>query len=455
MVSTKRKILACLVVLTAIFPMGGAHAETIFEAMTKAYANNPDLNAARASLRATDEGVAIAKSVYRPRVFGSSTLSSTRTDASPFGSGGDGNFRTFNTADIGLTVTQVLFDGFTGLNQIRAANSNVFSTREQLRDVENNTLLAAAQAYSNLARDQEIVEFREQNIAFLREQLSAAEARFEVGEGTRTDVSQAEAELAAAQASLADALAAQRSSEAVYIQIVGTMPVNISQPGPITRPLPTSLNQAIAIGMREHPLILASRYDVDAAQFQVKAVEGTFLPGVQLQGSIFEEDAGLTTGDIRAQITIPLYQGGEASARVRQNKELLGQARILVDTAQRGVEQVIVTSWSQYQASLAAITANEAQVRAANLALQGVIEERNVGQRTTLDVLDAQQTVLNARESLAQSQRNAVVASYTILAALGRLTVNRVGLQVAEYRPEENFEAVKDKWYGLRTVDGR
>ena len=151
----------------------------------------------------------------------------------------------------------------------------------------------------------------------------------------------------------------------------------------------------------------------------------------------------------------PIYQGGAASARVRQSKETLGQARILVDSARREVEQSILTDWAQLEASNASISANRAQVNAAQLALKGVVEERKVGQSTTLDVLATQSNVLSAQEDLAQSQRDAVVASYSLLRSMGRLTVQRLGLRVAGYKPEQHYEAVKDKWFGLRTVDGR
>jgi outer membrane protein len=433
-----------------------ASAETIFGAMAKAYENNPDLNAARAGLRATDEGVPIAKSGWRPTVSAQVDLSVTRTDGNlPPSAAALGGDRTSRAAQVGLVVTQPLFDGFQTLNNVRAAESNVFAGREQLRGTEIDILQAAAQAYANVGRDKLIVEIRRQNLDFLREQLNAAQARLDVGEGTRTDVSQAQAQLAAAQALLESAVAQEKSSEAVYAQIVGTPPVGITLPKPISRRLPSSLAQALAVGRAENPTILAAQYAVDASGYQVKSAEGALLPGVNLQGSVAYDDEHSTTSTIAATINIPLYQGGAASGAVRQAKELLGQRRIQVDSARRAVEQNIVTTWTQYDAFQANISANQAQLKAARLALNGVIEERKVGQRTTLDVLDSQQTVLNAREALVQSQRNAAVASYLLLAYMGRLTVHDLGLKVAEYRAEDHYQATKDRWYGLRTPDGR
>jgi outer membrane protein len=433
-------------------------AETISGAMAKAYANNPDLNAVRAGLRATDEGVPIAKSGYRPQVSAVASGTLTRLDD-------EGSLRKedFHTGSAGITVTQQIFDGFQTLNNVRAAEANVFSSRESLKANEISILLAAAQSYANIARDQRVVSIRKQNLSFLKEQLKAAESRLEVGEGTRTDVSQAQAELAGAQAILVNAVAQLKQSEAVYVQIVGDAPKAIKQPSPASKALPKNLDEAVAAGLRDNPSIAAAQYNVDAAGYRVKSAEGTMLPGVVVQGALSRNTGnspggdGLdsTTASITARLEIPLYQGGAEYGQIRQAKETLGQQRILVDSARADVQQTIVTAHAQFDAALASAVANKAQVGAANMALEGVIEERKVGQRTTLDVLDAQQSVLVAEESLVSSQRNAVVASYSLLAAIGRLTVKSQALQVAEYRAEEHYEAVKDKWFGLRTVDGR
>ncbi|ASY68689.1 outer membrane channel protein TolC [Sinorhizobium fredii] len=428
-------------------------AETISGAMAKAYGNNPDLNAARAGLRATDEGVPIAKSGYRPQISAAATGTLTRVDQERTGT------RDLHDGQVGISITQTIFDGFQTLNNVRAAQSDVFSGRETLKANEIQILLAAAQSYANIARDQQIVAIRRQNLAFLREQLNAAQARLDVGEGTRTDVSQANAELANAQSLLVTAIAQLKQSEAVYVQIVGDAPTGIRQPRPATKAMPRSLDQAVATGLRENPQILAAQYNVDSAGFQVKSAEGTMLPGVVLQGSVTRNTGNSslddTTASVTARLEVPIYQGGAEYGQIRQAKEVLGQQRILVDSARASVQQTVVSAHAQLESALARITASRSQISAANLALEGVIEERKVGQRTTLDVLDSQQDVLDAQEALAAAQRDAVVASYALLAAMGRLTVRDQGLQVAEYRPEQHYEAVKDKWFGLRTVDGR
>ena len=372
-------------------------AETISAAMAKAYQNNPDLNAVRAGLRATDEGVPIAKAGYRPQISAAITGSATRLGDEGFGPGTPLVSQDYTNGSASITITQQIFDGFQTLNNVRAAEANVFSSRETLKANEISILLAAAQSYANIARDQRIVAIRKQNLAFLREQLSAAKSRLDVGEGTRTDVSQAEAELAGAKAILVNAVAQLKQSEAVYVQIVGDAPKGIKQPVPASKALPKSLDQAVAAGLRDHPTIAAAEYNVDAAGYRVKSAEGTMLPGVVVQGSVSRNTTDRTnSGDssnasITARLEVPLYQGGAEYGQIRQAKERMGQQRILVDSARAEVQQTIITAHAQFEAALATTSANKAQVSAANQALAGVIEERKVGQRTTLDVLDAQQ----------------------------------------------------------------
>jgi outer membrane protein len=276
LVSFLKNSLACVAVVSmiALAPQP-VFAETIYQAMAKAYENNPDLNAARAGLRATDEGVALAKSGYRPFIGAEATTTSTNASG-----------RVTNSASVGVSITQTLFDGFQTRNNVRAAEAAVFAGRENLRGTEIDILLATVQAYANVNRDNQIVVYRKQNIAFLQEQFSAARARFDVGESTRTDVSLAEAQLAGAKASLTAAVAQAKSSAAVYAQIVGSIPKNL-KPVPLpSKLLPASLDIAVAQGTREHPAVLAALFGVDAAGYKVKSEEGAFLPGVTVSGSV-------------------------------------------------------------------------------------------------------------------------------------------------------------------------
>lgn len=427
-------------------------AETLLGALTKAYQYNSTLNQSRAGVRVTDEGVALAKSGWRPQVTGSASASYTSRSSA-----------NITTGSFGVSISQTLFDGFQTLNNVRAAEAQVFSARENLRNTEQNILFDAASAFMDVIRDRQIAALREKNLKFLAEQVRAARSRLEVGEGTRTDVAQAEASRAAAEAQLAAARAQAESSAAVYRQVVGDAPGKLQSAG-AAKGLPKNLDAAIAAGAAAHPAILANKHAVDAAGFAVKSKEGQLLPNLSANAGVsrtYTNTLPFPGGDtsnsatIGATLTVPIYRGGAVSAQVRQAKEQLGQARIGVDVAHDQVRAAITSAWTQYRAGQESVVANKALVSAAQLALNGVIEERNVGQRTTLDVLNAQASVINAQINLATAEHGVVVASYAILSAIGQLSVKKLGLQVAEYKPAEHYEAVKDKWFGLRTPDGR
>jgi outer membrane protein len=447
---------ALLLTVSLSLPAG---AETIKGALAKAYENNSTLNSARAGVRVTDEGVAIAKSGYRPTITGNASASYTSTTAQ------GGNH--VNAGSFGVTINQSLFNGFRTKNGVAAAEAQVLAQRENLRNSEQNILFNAASAYMDVIRDRQIAAFRKKNLAFLKEQVRAASARFEVGEGTRTDVAQAQAGQSSAVAQLNAAEAQAKSSSATYRQVVGEEPGKLSAASAISKLMPRSLDQALDYSASEHPAILANFHLIDATEFGVKVAEGALLPTLAAQAEITRsarhladptfQNPNSTTDEasIGLQLTVPIYQGGRASATVRQEKERLGQARIELDVARDQVRTAVTSSWTQMQAAQASVAANKQVVSAAQLALDGVVEERKVGQRTTLDVLNAQKDVTDARINLAQAERDVVVSSYGVLSAIGRLNVRRLGLGVAEHKPEEHYKAVKDKWFGLRTPDGR
>ncbi len=442
-------------------PLGAASADTITSALSSAYENNSQLNSARAGVRVRNEGVPLAKSGLRPRVTGTSGIIYNFSNQA----------RGFSTASFGIEINQAVFDGFQTRSNVRAAEAGVRAERENLRNTEQNVLFDTAQAYMDVLANRQIAGLRAQNIEFLQEQLRSSRARLEVGEGTRTDVAQAEAQLAAARAQLAAARAAVQSSEAVYAQLTGRQPGPLRQAQPLSRLLPNSLDSAFSIAFSGHPAIEVRNALVDSQLFSVKAAEGAFLPSVGVSASLERQFSSSTTrgagpasadssssatvGTVGVQVTVPIYQGGQASATVRQRKEELGQARIETDVARDQVRAAVTSSWSQLAASRASVSANQESVRASRLALNGVIEERNVGQRTTLDVLNAQGTVLESQIGLVQAQRDLVVSSYALASAVGRLSAQRLGLNVRVHDPKEHFEQVKDLWFGLRTPDGR
>ncbi|RWL48152.1 MAG: transporter [Mesorhizobium sp.] len=454
----KKVLAAILVSATALSPLA-ASAETITGALAKAYQYNSQLNAARAGVRVTDEGVAIAKSGWRPTVTGSSSIDYTSTHA-------QGATQNITTGSFGVQINQTLFDGFQTKNNVAAAESQVKASVESLRNTEENILFNAASAYMDVIRDRQVAVLTEQNLQFLTEQARAARSRFEVGEGTRTDVAQADASRATAVAQLSAARATALASAATYHQIVGDEPGKLKAASPLGKLLPGNLDSALAVASAEHPAILATQHLVDAAAFSVKSSEGALLPQVTASAGVSDNyshsvpdfrgtNGTSTSANIGATLTIPIYSGGRTEALVRQNKESLSEARIQVDVSRDQVRQAVVSAWTQYVAARESVDANRQVIDAAQLALNGVIEERNVGQRTTLDVLNAQNAVITAKINQASSERDVVVASYAILSAMGRLSVDRLGLPVTKYRPEEHYNAVKDKWTGLRTPDGR
>ena len=467
-----RKSLFAAVLLSATaLSTATVSAETITGALIKAYQLNSSFNSARAGARATDENVAIAKSGYRPTIAATGSVNYTSNNLNPRLKGARNVSSRITTGSFGVEIQQTLFDGFQTKNNVHSAEAQVQASFENLRNTEMNTLFNAASAYMDVIRDRRIAVLTEQNLEFLNEQARAARSRLEVGEGTRTDVAQADASRSEAVAQLAAARANALASAASYRAIVGEDPGNLKPASPLAKLLPKSVDAAYGLAESQHPAILSAQHVVDAAGFAVKSAEGQLLPQITGVASV---DSGFTntqpftgvnvsggangsntSASIGAQINIPLYQAGRVSAQVRQAKEQLGQARIDVDVSRDQVRQAVTSAWTSYTAARENVTANRETVAATQLALNGVIEERNVGQRTTLDVLNAQQDVITAQVNLASSERDVVVGSYAILSAIGALGVKRLGLQVAEYKPQEHYNAVKDKWFGLRTPDGR
>lgn len=437
--------------------VASADAQTLNNALSAAYSNNPTLNAARAQLRGVDESVAQALSGWRPQVFGSASIGHTSTYSKPAFSTSN------NTGTVGIQVEQPLFRGFRTVNGTRQAEAAVNAQRENLRSTEQTVMFDAAQSYMDVIRDTAIVSLRRSDIKFLREQVRAARDRFTVGEGTRTDVSQAEARLSAAQSQLNLALANLNANRAVFRQVIGVEAASLVPNTGIRRQVPKSMQNAIATGGDLHPAIRAALYNVDAATFNVKAIEGELLPSVTLEGNVQRQwDPSATSSidrtdsaSVFGRVSVPIYQGGVVSSRVRQAKQQLGNAQILVDVARDQVRAAVVATWGQYQAAEASILAAKAQVEASQLALNGVVEEQRVGQRTTLDVLDSQRELIDAQVTLVTAQRDSVVAAFALVSAVGKLTAEDMQLGVVSYNPTEHSEKVRDKWFGMRTPDGR
>jgi outer membrane protein len=445
-------------------PVTAGVVTTLEAALIQAYQNNPQLNAQRAATRVTDENVSIALSGYRPRVSGTASLSENYLDnLSQSGTTTVRQSGSNTVTSFGLTGTQTLFNGFQTGNRTRQAEGQVFAARETLRLTEQNILLNAVTAYMNLLRDAAILELQRSNIRVLEATLRQTRDRFNVGEVTRTDVAQSESRLAAGRSSMLSAESNFITSRATFRQVIGVDPGRLTAAMPVDRYSPRTLDGALARARTEHPSITTAMYNVDVALLQVKIAEGALYPSLALQGNVQKSYGGansLTTletfnATVGTQLTVPIYQGGAEYAAIRQAKETLGQRRLDLDTAREQVQATMVQAWGQLAAARAQIEATQAQVTASEIALNGVREEARVGQRTTLDVLNAQQLLVNARVALVTAQRDRVVASYTVLAATGALSPQVLGLRITVYDPMVHYQQIRDSWTGVRTPDGR
>ncbi len=456
-------LLAGAAVLAAsVMTSAPGRAQTLPDALAAAYNNNPQLNSARAQLRAVDENVPLALSGYRPQV--SATVAASATTA--YATGGPqyvrGNYNS-NPVAIALQLTQPLFKGFRTENSVSQAESSVRAQRESLRNTEQSVLLSAVTSFMDVIQATSIVSLQESNLAFMDEQVRSNRDRFEVGEGTRTDVAQAEANQADAVAKVAAAKANLEAAKATFRQVIGLDPKKPVMRDLTGKIMPKSVDTALKSGQKKHPAILASTFNVDVAAFNVKVLEGQSLPTVNLGGSVgttfsptSPSGAGrLDSATVSLNLSVPIYTGGQISSQVRQAKEDLGYARTQVDLVRDQVRAQIVSSWGGLQAADAQIAAARSSVVANQLALEGTIEEQKVGQRTTLDVLNAQTALVNSRMLLVQAERDSVVAAYTLLASMGYLDAESLKLPVKIYNSTAHYKDVRDSWGGMRTPDGR
>jgi outer membrane protein len=452
--------------MTSVFALMGASgvlAETLESALARAYGNNPELNAQRAGVRVRDEDVAQAKSGYRPRINGTADIGRTYTESTSRNVFGQTttNAGRLTPRGFGVEITQPIFDGFQTSNRVRAAESGVLGSRETLNTTEQSILLDAATAYMDVLRDTAILDLQRNNVEVIDEQLRQTQDRFNVGEVTRTDVAQAEARIAAARSEASLAEANLRNSIAQYRQIVGVEPAQLAPGRPLDSLTPRSVDAAIKIALNEHPAIKARQHAVDVAELQVKVAQGALAPQLGVAGSVdqrydrAQEGDRALTASVVARLTVPIYEGGQAYSATRQAKEEVGQRRLEADLVRDQVRAQVSSSWGRLEAARAQIQAAQAQIDAAETALSGVREEARVGQRTTLDVLNAQQELLNARVNLITAQRDRVVASYSLVNAMGRLNSRALALRVNHYSPKIHYDQVKDLWIGTTTPDGR
>ena len=433
-------------------------AETLGEALASAYKFNPRLDAARATQRATDEEVPRALSGYRPSVTGSADTNYQNTNTKPPStSNGESNPRGYQVG-----VVQPLFRGFRTVSAVSAAEATVRAGREILRTTEQAVLLEAATAFMDVVRDQAIVRLRENNVTVLTRDLRATQDRFNVGEVTRTDVAQAQARRAASVAALDLARANLKTSRATFERVVGHPPSHLVDARASTL-VPKNVRDGVEISARENPSVVGALYREQAARFAIDQIRGELLPTMQLEANYnrrFDPSASIEeseTTTVTGRLTVPFYTGGEVQARVRQAKHTHVQRLQEIEQARTEVQAQVVAAWSQLEAAKAAVESDQTAVNANRIALAGVREEERVGQRTLLDVLNAEQELLNSEVNLATDRRNLVVASYAVLSTIGRLNAQELSVAALVYDAEAHYHDVRRKWFDISIThhDGR
>lgn len=446
-------------VVAALATVGGVRAQTLEDALVQAYTSNPQLLAQRARVRAVDEQVPQALSNWRPTVEFSgeagteySNLSTRTTDS-----------RRRNTDPIAqkLTLTQPLFRGGRTLAATSRAENAVKAERGRLLSSEQTVLFAAVTAYLDVYRDQAVLELNRNNEQVLKRQLEAAKDRFQVGEITRTDVHQAEARLARSVADRIQGEGNLEASRAAYQNVVGepTRGKLILPPPPEDQP--ESDETAVRVAVADNPDVVTALFDYRSNLDNVDAVWGELLPTLQFEASGTRDlDAGSTsnarqtTGELKLSLTVPIYEKGLVYARVREAKQKAAEFRDQVDKKRRDAQQQAIKAWEAVQTARARVEAFQSQIRAAEIAFEGVEREAAVGSRTVLDVLDAEQELLDARVNFVRAQRDEMVANYDLKAAMGRLTARGLKLPVVYYDPEVNYNQVKYKFYGTSASGG-
>ena len=434
-------------------------AESLAEALASAYSGNPTIRAERARQRATDEQTPQALSGWRPTVDAAAEAGVAITDTDPNPTGTQSG--TTYPADFSITLTQPVFRGFKTVKGVKRAEATVEAGRQNLLAVEQQTLFDTVQAYMNVIRDRRILMFRQRNVTVLREQLRASTERFNVGEVTRTDVAQSRARLSLSESTVAEAKSNLAASIATYNKVVGHAPGSLKYPK--LPKLPNSLEGATGLAEKINPNILAAAFVAEAARHNVGVVRGDLLPTVTLEASGTRTIKDLEHVDnqnvnqltILGRVSIPLYEAGRVYSAVREAKQVESQRRIEIISAARTVREAVVTAWNFLIAARETIVSSKAQVSANTLALNGVKQEYLVGSRTTLDVLNAEAELLNSQVILAQAERDQIVAAYQILGSIGQLTARQLSLGVEYYDPIDNYDNVRNKWFGtgVKTVD--
>lgn len=412
-----------------------ASAESLTDALVAAYENSNLLEQSRALLRVSDEDVAIALSVLRPQVNGFSSI--TSSDQATF-STGSGDL----ASTIQLQLDLLLWDGGSTRLGVEAAKETVLAARAQLVNLEQSVFLNAINAYLSVQRDARTVSLRENNLRLITEELRAAQDRFEVGEVTRTDVAQAEARLAGVRGDLAEAQGNLAISRELYVATVGRQPGRLEPIGALP-PMPSTLDRARSIAERNQPTIDQAQHEIKVGELNAARARADIRPVISLNATAGHNSVIDNNSSVGLQMTVPIYQGGQLKALERRALAQVHAARANLNQTVLEVRQQVSDSWSQLSVTKAQLQASDRQISAAQVAFNGVREEAKLGARTTLDVLDAEQALLDARTNRVVFQTEVFSAAYELLFSMGLLTATELDLPIKQYDPNEYYNAVK------------
>ena len=429
-----------------------AHAETLREALTSAYLNNPTILSALLNVKATAENIVLAKSVHLPTIGATASISDSYTAGQgPIG---------LPTATVGASVSQNIFDNFKGDADIEAARALTEASRYALQNSEQNVLLAVVQAYMGVIQNTQLIQIRQENVKFYQAQVDSANDRLKIGEGTKIDVSQAQARLAQGTASYEAAVSALQTSQASYERYVGHKPRNLTSTFNLGSLMPKSVDAAVNKAVSDNPAILAAKAAIRAAQAGSDSANAAFGPTLDMLGTIGANVFGPSnvistapTASLKFTLSVPIYGGGRFGANIR--KANITQVKSEVDAlaARDQVKEATITAWSTLQSATAQITSANSAVSSGQLSLEGIVQERDVGQATTLDVLNAQSELTSVKEGLIQASASRVIASFALVAATGHLTAADLGLRVEVKTGEDYISKVEDVWAELRALD--
>ena len=434
-----------------------ANSQTLAEALASAYSTNPGLLAQRADLKSVDEGVPAALGNWRPNVELSGDIEREfNRNNTRLTEGEKDQIR--SARNVQLLVTQPLFRGFRTVAEVNQAENNVLSKRAALIGAEQDLLLNAATKFLTVMENQAVLDLNVRNEEVLRRQLEATVDRFRVGEITRTDVSQAEARLAGTTAARLKSLGDLKISKAGYVNVIGEAPGNLITPKALSD-LPSNLEEAKELAGKEHPDIISANLTSRTAQENVKVKRGELYPTLNMVGTLKRDwesvnnDSQVSTGEVRLDLTVPLYQKGTVISGLRKAKIDAGKSKIDLENTRRTVLENVENAWESLKSARAQIKSFKAQILAAEIALEGVQREASVGSRTVLDVLDAEQELLDARVSLVGAQRDEVVASFQLKEATGQLTAKNLELPVTLFDPTNYYNKVRDRIFDAESLN--